>query len=285
MALEETSREILTARAVGQLPISVATSLAIESLIGILPEAPAATPAIQNHDTLWVNMRTLIRNLMGSIETEKRAHLTEQTVAEYIVNEMRTIETICIEHGDGRFDVSFYKCSYSDLTYKFNKAVPRHPNTPAQKNSRIFEEAVLSVIDQEYQGHVPYLTLVRTFPEVTGVALLLTHYPVDLLQRYRFENVSLLESHTGAIKPPAMWNTKLQNGRDLERIPFDRMTIQLFGDGITFTPMALKVRHRLIEIAEKNKWTPMTTKEFVIYSVEQNRDPALEALVKDLYRL
>lgn len=285
MSLESVSREILTNRAVGQFPISIATSLAIESLIGIHPDAPSDHPPIQDHDALWVNMRTLIRNLMGSTPTESRKHLTEQTVAEYIVNEMRAIEAVCVEHGDGRFDVAYYKCTYSDLSYTYNKAILKAITSPGQKAAWIFEEAVLKVIDAEYQGHIPYLSLTRKFPEVSVKALMISHYPVDLLQRYKFDSLTLLESHTGAVKPPNMWNTKLHNGRELDRIPFDRMTVQLFGDGVTFTPMNLKVRQKMIELAEKNKWTPMTTKDFVIYCVVQNRDPALEALVKSLYRI
>lgn len=285
MSLESVSRDLLTNRAVGQFPLSIATSLAIESLIGIFPDAPSEHPPIRDHDSLWVNMRTLIRNLLGSLKTEDRKHLTEHTVAEYIVNEMRTIETVCVEHGDGRFEVAFYKCSYTDLSYSYNKSILKVPSTPGQKLSWAFEENVLKVIDEEYQGHIPYLTLTRKFPEVHSRVLLISHYPVDLLQRYKFDNLALLETHTGAVKPPNMWNTKLKDGRELERIPFDRMTLQMFGDGITFSPMNLKVRQKLVEIAEKNKWTPLTTKEFVIYCVEQNRDPALESLVKDLYRI
>lgn len=285
MTVESQSREVLSSRTVGQYPLSVATSLAIESLVGILPEAPAAVPPITQYDVLWVNMRTLLRNLLGSLETDQRKLLTPETVAEYLVNEMRTIETICVEKGDGRFEVAYYICSYSDLSYSFNRAILKHVTTPSQKLAETFEKAVFEIIELDHQGSIPYLTLPRKFPEVGLKALMLSHYPIDLLQRYRFESLTLLESHTGAIKPPQMWNTKLKNGRDLERIPFDRMSIQMFGDGVTFTPMAIKVRQKILEIAEKHKWTPVTTKEYVIHCVVQNRDPALESLVKDLYRI
>lgn len=285
MSPDDISRVLLTERAVGQFPISVATSLAIESLVGILPEAPAEKPPIQDYDTLWINIRTLIRNMLGALDTDKRKHLTEYTVAEYIVNEMRAIETVCIEHGDGRFDVEFYVCSYTDLAYNFNKSILKVPNTPGQKHAYLFEQAVLEIIDKDFKGHIPYHHLTRTFPEVLARALLLSHYAIDLLQRYRFQDVALLESHTGAIKPAPMWNTKLHNGKELERIPFDKMTIQMFGDNVTFSPMAIKVRKKMVELAEKHKWTPLSTKDFVIHCVEQNRDPALEALVKDLYRI
>lgn len=285
MSPDDLSRATLTERAVGQFPISVATSLAIESLIGILPEAPAEKPPIHEYDVLWINMRTLIRNMLGALETEKRKQLTEPTVAQYIVNEMRAIESIAIEHGDGRFEVTFYFCSYTDLAYNFNKSILKTPNTPGQKHAYLFEQAVLEIIQREYAGQIPFYNLTRTFPEVNQRALLLSHYAIDLLQRYRFQDIALLESHTGAIKPAPMWNTKLHNGRELERIPFDKMTLQMFGDGVTFSPMAIKVRKKMVELSEKHKWTPMSTKDFVIHCVEQNRDPALEALVKDLYRI
>src|SRR5690606_15099886 len=65
--------------------------------------------------------------------------------------------------------------------------------------------------------------------------LIITHFPVDLLNRYKFSRLVLLETHTGAMKPHTLWYTKLYNGKELNMIPFDRMTVQLFGDGNLFT--------------------------------------------------
>lgn len=285
MSLESLSRAVLAERTMGQYPLSIATSQAIESLVGILPEAPQKYIPIEEYDAVWVNMRTLLRNMLGALSTDQRPHALAETVAELLVNEMRTIESIVTEKSDGRVEVTYYKCSYTDLSYSYNKSILRSPTSKNLKDAQLFDEHVLKVIDDEYQGHIPYLTLTRNFPDIHVKALILTHYPIDLLQRYRFETLALLESHTGAVKPPTLWNTKLKDGKELERIPFDRMTLQLFGDGVTFTPMNIKVRRKLVEIADKHKWTPMSTKDFIIYSVEQNRDPALESLVKDLYRI
>lgn len=281
---DKLTENILSARAVGQFPISIATSLAIESAIGILPEAPAPSPEVKSRDLIKINIRTLIRNLVGSVETEDKGKIDAYVAATYIRNEMVAIETIIAEHSDGRCQVAFYHCSYTDIINDFNRSIFKTPNTLGQKHSHEFENKVCRILTSGEIGSVDVKQYVRRFEDFSGSALLLTHYPIDLLQRYRFSSVALLESHTGAIKPPIMWNTKLANGRELEIIPFDRMTLQLFGDNVTFVPMPIKIRKRMYNIAVNNKWTAATTKDYVIHCVEMNRDPALEVLVKDLYR-
>src|SRR5690606_22392271 len=123
----------------------------------------------------------------------------------------------------------------------------------------------------------------RKFPDKGSDGLILTHFPVDLLNRYRFKTLKLLESHTGAIKPFNVWNTKLKDGQGLDVIPFDRMTLQMFGDNAHFSPMHKKVRMTIYNLVVKNKWTYATTKDYVFYCIQQNRDPALEDLVRELY--
>ena len=114
-------------------------------------------------------------------------------------------------------------------------------------------------------------------------ATLITHYPVDLLARYNFTELHLLESHTGAIKNPSMWNTKLQNGRDIPNIPFDRATLQVFGDGVMYRPMNMKIRKAFIEMAEKHQWSAATTEALVKHSAKSAKDPFLGQFVNGLY--
>jgi hypothetical protein len=178
----------------------------------------------------------------------------------------------------------FYYCSYDDFLRKFTKSIPKTANTILQKQNAASEMSVIKYILGEMKDQAPVEKYTTDFPNIDADTAILTHYPIDLLQRYKFKSLVLLESHTGAIKPPMMWNTKLHEGRDLEIIPFDRMSLQIFGDNVLFVPMAVKIRQRVYKVATKNAWTPATTKDFVIYSIEQNRDPALEVLVKDLYR-
>jgi len=275
---------VLSDRAQGQFPLSIPTSLAIESACGILPEAPTEAPEVKRRTLLMVNVRTLVRNLIGSIETDNRRWLEPYSMAEVIANEMRTIEQVIAEHSDGRCAVLFYQCTYSDLLREFSRAIIKTPNTPSQQWHQDTERNTLKALTKETAQGASVTTYTRNFPDLGGDAMIITHYPLDLLQRYRFQSLVLLESHTGAIKPPVMWNTKLYNGRELELLPFDRMTLQMFGDGVLFTPMPIKIRKRVYGIAVKTQWTPITTEAYVISCVENNHDPALTVLVKDLYR-
>lgn len=284
MSVDSISRDTLAARAVGQFPISIATSLAIESAVGILPEAPTDSPEIKKRQLLMVNVRTLIRNLYGSVDKEQKSKLEEYTIAECIAGEMRAIEAIVAEHSDGRCSCVFYFCSHLDAPRRFMKAILKSPSTVGQQMYQASEAAIVKYLDTEFASTAPITHYVSDFPDINLNTLIMTHYPIDLLQRYKFASLMLLESHTGALKPPMMWNTKLQNGRELEIIPFDRMTLQMFGDGVLFTPMPTKIRKVMLEIAAQNMWTPGTTKDLAIYSVEKHHDPALTVLVKEMYR-
>lgn len=276
----------LSIRAQGQFPLSIATSLAIESALGVLPDAPATIAPITQVSVLWINIRTLFRNLVGSFEKEARSDLRGIDLALALVNEQRTIETLIAESTDSRCRVSFYRYTYASLPRKFPKANLIYPTSPQRKIYDTLENHTYLCMDTELSHGVPFYKGDTDIPQGQPNALILTHYPVDLLNRYNFTSLSLLESHTGTVKPYNMWNTKLNKGNsiDVSRLPFDRMTLQLYGDGVTFAPLSLPIRRKLIELANKHNWTPMTTKEYVIYCVENKHDPLLEILIKELYR-
>lgn len=279
------SRQILADRAKSEkLPLSVATGIAIESALGLLEEAKDEHAPVLDRDLLMINVSTLFRNLHGAVLTEKRGFLNPYTVAEALATEMRTIESLIMEGSEGRCMVVFYQCSYKSLFKDFTKSLPKISNTVIQKDYDLLEFASLGELKDSIVSKPPIARYDTTIDQKGGKALILTHYPVDLLNRYNFQALSLLESHTGAIKPPQMWYTKLKDGADLKIIPFDRMTIQMFGDKVHFTPMPIKIRKTVYNLAVKDKWTALSTKDKLIHSITMNRDPALEVLVKDLYR-
>lgn len=283
MTTDSKSWQAISQRAVGQLPISIATSLAIESFVGIHPEKPTNKPEISGKSLLKINVRTLFRNLMGALETASKADVEVYTLAEALSNEMRAIEATIAEYSDGRCVCEFYYPTYADILSAFTRGIVKVPTTPGQRYYATLESGAIKALLTEVSGGSSVITLKREFQENNCDAVIITHYPIDLLQKYKFRSLALLESHTGVIKHPYMWNTKLYNGKEFEILPFDRMTLQMFGDGVTFTPMPIKIRQRMYGIAVKNAFTPASTKDFVIHCTVMNRDPALEVLVKDLY--
>jgi lipopolysaccharide/colanic/teichoic acid biosynthesis glycosyltransferase len=75
------------------------------------------------------------------------------------------------------------------------------------------------------------------------------------------------------------------DGNKYPRIPFDRAMVQIFGDKENMlSPQTIQIRKRLGAISEKYHWNPTTTRDRVIFCVEQEKEPVLLELVKDCYR-
>jgi hypothetical protein len=276
----------LSSRELGQIPISIGTSLALEGAFGILEDNHNPKPIIHSVDVLYVNIRTLIRNMVGAIDTEQLHAVFPEDLAYILVNELTTIEQAVALVSKGRVKVQPYLCNYRDLPRKFQYAILKNANTELQRYAALREENTVVEFKKLLHEH-PNIRPIETDMELPPDArkvLLLSNYVVDLLQRYKFAAITLLESHTGATKPPAMWHTKLTKGKELEHIPFDRMTLQFFGDnGNLFTGFPIKYRRIMLDIAQKNRWHAMTTKDYIIGCVKKAYEPELERLVINLY--
>ncbi len=265
------------------VPVSIGTAMAIESVLGLLPDHNGKDAEIHRYKSVWINLRTLFRNLLGAMENESRKIVLPEDVGMAMQAEMTTIQSAIGDVTKGMAQVVFYVCTHASVGRRFPHAKHRNQNdgTDNQKLNFIVEQgAIRHILDSGVPLDVRKFDL--EFGDNSD-ALLLTHQPVDLLNRYKFGRVALLESHTGAIKPPSRWYTKLQNGRDLVGVPFDRMTLQLFGDGTMFSPMNIAARKQIVELSKKGGWTYLTTRDMVIKTVRDSRDPLFEALITKLY--
>lgn len=286
MISDPRAEQALSSRELGQIPVSIGTSLALEGAFGILEDNHNANPIINNVDVVYVNIRTLIRNMVGAIETEALHSVFPEDLAYILVNELTTIEQAVSVFTEGRVKVQPYLCNYRQLPKRFQFAILKNANTERQRWAALREENTVIEFKNILHEH-PSIIPIETdmdLPRDNRRVLLLSNYAIDLLQRYRFSAITLLESHTGATKPPALWYTKLTNGKDLTNIPFDRMTLQFFGDnGNLFTGFPIKYRRVMLDIAVKNHWTALTTKDLIISSIHKAYEPELELLVKNLY--
>ena len=274
--------QYLLDREVGELPLSISTSMAIESALGMSEGSDPTKPPVATYNELWINIRTMYRNLAGSMPTDLRMQVSASDYATVLHNEMEVIRTAVSQSTKGLVKVVFYLPSYKALTRKFPNAIWQGVNTPRQVHDLHSEttslEHLLELVTDDD------LLQVDTDIESPGKSVLvLTSYPVDLLCRYNFASLVLLESHTGTIKPPVLWYTKLRDGRSLQVIPFDKMTLQVFGDNSLFRPVPIKIRRHLVELGIKSKWTPVTTKAYIIKTVAAERDPILEKFIRDRY--
>lgn len=253
MSLKE---QVVADRSIGQLPLSIATSLALEGAFGIYPDRPEKKAPIQNYTHLWVNVYTLFRNLFNALPTQHQEGLLQDTLSEALAEEIITLEAVVKDQVGMGFKVIYYIPDLTQLERHFPKAILKQPTTPKQKIFKVLMMESVEMAAKIVADHDVRRTPIKLKGE--GRSLMLTHAPVDLLSYNSFDDLALLESHTGVVKRRNMWGTKL-SVKD-ETIPFNVFTLQIFGDGpVHFTPLSLKYRRTMLELAKKERWSPVTT--------------------------
>ena len=276
--------EVLDGRVKGQFPLSIATSLAFEGLFGIMDEKDnPKNPPLTLFKQLWVNIRTLFRNIHGSIDKEAEGNLLPKDYADVIIEEMNTINGIMRDKSPD-IQVHYYVCTYQTLSSIYPFSSFKEVKTDNQKAYSVLENGMLSFLFKHFGTTDERVHICDTFiiPKEPKI-LLLTHYPFDLLNVKGGGMLGLLESHTGVVKLKPQWNTKL-NTKDYNRLPFDKMTVQLFGDsGGLFKPYPLDFRKKILELATSKKWNSETTKDRILQGVSSLHDPVFEAGIKRLY--
>ncbi len=282
----DTMHVAIDAREKGQVPISIATSLAIEGALGIYPDRPESPPPIQNAQAIWFNIRTLYRNLVNSLSAEVRDSANARDLLPHLREEMTIIENALIATNNGMTRTTFYLCDHSDFYTRFPRAKFKSPVTDRQIVAMGVETDTLSQFLKDRPPHD--FRLFKT--EITAgsarekdfTTFVVSHQPVDLLSRYAFKSFILLESHTGKLKSAGQWGTKLNSGKDFPELPFNKFTLQVFGDGVHFSPLPGPVRHAVLARAKDDHWTPITTRDKMLASVQKIEDKDIRTLLMTL---
>lgn len=255
-------------RTLGMLPISVGTSLAFESLI--------AAPKLQI-DNLMINISTIFRNAYQAYATEHRAGISADQLYQDVIQDLGGIFEIIGRIGKNRSpNMVAYYCDYKGLKRRFPLAKLWVPETEIQLKYAALEDVVLKRLLSQLRGHIRLCD--HTIPNGVRNTYVVTHHIVDLLVPKGFGDITLIESHTAALKERDKWYTKLTGGSKLERIPFNPLTLQVFGDNSThFKANSFKYKAAVVALSEKYKWTPMTTMDRISLSIASVADEDLRA--------
>lgn len=274
---------LIEEREKGQIPISIGTSLALEGAAGIHPDRPQQPPPFDTPPTqMWVNTRTLFRNMHGALSADARKEVMAPSLHIALIAELQAFEAAVIRLSEGRTNVVFYGCDYAALPRRYPKALLKQANTPNQRAYMALEQQTLKLLMKEHgAAEVRHFDL--EFQGSYKDAWILSHLPVDLLNKNHFTSLKLLESHTGTVKAPALWYTKLTNGKDMPNMPFGPFSLQIFGDGgHQFQPMDRVIREAVLALAEKYQWNATTTKDRLIFSIKSIQDPMTRTFLLSL---
>lgn len=271
---------ILVDREVGQLEIAIGTSLAIEGALGIYPDAPVTPAPIKKYTELWLNVSTMIRNIHGSVSTDMQNLILTEDLLDCLVTEMNMLQGAMVDKMGDNFKVVYYYNDLVSIRAKHPNATFKYPTTDRQKIYAGLEEHVIQVLP-EYLDGIDY----RVFNGKiygAGDTLIITHRVYDLLSLFQFSKLSLLESHTGRIKERHEWGSKL--GPKDDSIPFNIFTLQVFGDrNVDFTPISIKYRRVLVELAKTKRWTSLTGIEKIKMDIRSLDNPEAKEIFLSLF--
>ena len=247
----------------GKANVSIGTSLALESLMNISDEIQHATVPLHDYDALWVNVKTLWRNLFGAVAREHHFALNPQEVASELLAEMEIIKDICRNEGNGIKPI-FYLPDYAGLENINDEVLLRMDNTDLQKAMTESMKDAIGVLLKHFRDQDENQREIITFKNLVNntdfnKALMLTHYAYDLTAHRQFRKLMLVESHTGRIKGFDQWYSKYYNGKDLVNMPFRLDLLTLLGDQTLFRSKTPAVRRELIQMSVKNRWSSITT--------------------------
>lgn len=265
---------VLADRVMGRFPLSIATSLAIEGAIGEHEEHPTGKNELVLYNQIWVNIKTIFRNLYNSVDRELIETVPHVALYEQIEVETDQFRRIIESETQGQMDVIFYVSDYAGMERAYPYAHLRGDTTPLQKT---YTSAMIGSLAPYVRNHQDDLKTFRLkiSGSPVGKTMILTHYALDLTAK-GFKELVLLESHTGTVKHRNQWYTKYLNGSTIPTIPFNEGFMQVFGDKEHFRPMSIGIRKAILNLAEERNWSQVTTLEKIKFDIDLMKDHFLK---------
>lgn len=260
---------------VGFYPMSIGTSLAIEGLNG----EGERVDTNKGFDTkrfgaLFVNLRLLVRNAIASFPYAEQAGLTNREIIPLVERDFEGIT----KYAPEEMEVVPYLCSHKSINKEFKGKFKQY-GTDKQKLAVEIEEAAIKKLEEKYSETLTHFDLELRGDKRT---ICLTHHPIDLLSAGKFPELVLLESHTGKLKTAKEWSTKLRTLEEPSVVPFNKVTLQLYGDNNMFMPQDKKLRTVLLKIGQKKRWNPTTSQSSMLLDVRNAYEPHLYKILKTL---
>lgn len=270
---------VVSERPLGQYPLSIGTSLALEGSVGRHPDRPMGPYHLSEFPHHRANLKTLFRNYYEAIGKDNITGARFDELVGGYYQELLTYRDI-VHAESGGAEVAFYICDYIGLKQRMPHAMLRGDSTANQALYTKTMKAVISeVLKNDPEITSVYKLKIEEPARLTQKTLLFTHLCYDLTTR-SYTNHMLLESHTGAIKDKSLWYTKYYRGKELTQIPFREDFLAIFGDTHMFSPLSPAFRKALTDLAVKYHWSFTTTREKIVYGLDSLKDRYLADKLK-----
>ena len=257
---------------VGEYNMSVGTSMAIEAIT-----KEEALPASKGVTELWVNIRTVIRNTLGATLSTLRTMDRVDALTETVISDVDEI-IAALDFSLPNMKLVVYSTGPKYIYKLMKRSIVRVPKTQKQTEALRLEMAIFKKLTESEHA---VLQCDGKFGNAAARAYMISHLPHDLLSRYQFAELTLLESHTGTLKKLPEWSAKLltkTNKHLANYIPFNSLSLTVLGDGnkdLAAYPRAIVKAY--LELAVSNNWKVTTTRSKVKNDLSKMADRALGA--------
>lgn len=254
--------------------ISRGTAMAIEKVV--LDE----DGTYNKYDSLWVNVKTLARNYHGSFTVKDSI----PNVDGLCVGFKTEIDTIIDLFVDINMDLVLYvtEDDVKEISSLFPDAKVK---TKFGVKALIADDLMVAMVDSVILTNDDIKKFGVRVKADGEKSLMLSHKPIDLLSHKRFGKLTLIESHTGKLKNKSEWISKLTSNDEYANLPFNSMTLQLFGDkGTMFKSLGVKYVKEVVAVATEKHWSALTTNDKIKQNLKLNlKDMGLaDTLIKML---
>lgn len=284
-------KNILFERKMSGFVLSISTGMAMETLFAtrapVYDESriPPQRVSLERYNTVWINVRTLLRNIINACEYTTVREIRPKELARSLIEEIEIIQSLFANEGKSLITPIFYDSNYQtfyrgkDPQYKL-----RVVSTPKQVDwFNCLEQGLQEALMQGVQILHTGSTLRATRPGEK--ALILSHVTPDLLSYVNFSSMELLESHTGKIKTRREWNTKYSplGSEQFENFPWTKQLLCYLGDKYIFSPLSITARRKILAVANERRWSPMTSPVVVDRDLQRHiDDESLKTLLKQI---
>lgn len=279
---------IFSTRTVGETGLSIGTHLAMETFFSnnmlevFDPDREFVKVDPNNYTHHVFNIYTLVRNIINSVTDTK---IKEDILlhSDFIPTLKRELKIITSLYGGCKCKPVLFYPNYDKIYKRYNNN--KETGITVVYKEHMMIKSVLEKLDARETIHSCNNGKGYTIPKMDiekPSVVITTNIPVDL---FNFKGkIDLLESHTGKIKTPSMFNSKYHTiGKaDLSHLPYVEELVYLLGDGTIVLPCKISIRKAVYDISKEFNWTPKTTREKVLANLK--RDVNIQAALKGFSR-
>lgn len=252
------------------IPISIGTANAIQSVLEVTDgiNHQLSTSPLIACGALYISLWTLARNAINSVTKENKELVNVDTIEGIVLGDMQTI----IAAFEQIKPVFFYNLTRKSIRKNYGGATRILANSAkAIEQEDIIEQVIERVKVDETILEDRSMILegdMSVDVKTTLPIMLLTSHPIDLIEFGQKNSVYCLQSQTGRIVSKTefhrFYKVKAKyKETGYPRIPFNRLFLQLIGDGKMFLGVGIKQIDEIVNVAEEKEWTQRTTHDRV----------------------